>query len=483
MQTHSIRFELAGRPSRNKQFRIYMTVTVGKTRRKIGTPVFVNAKSDFNPKCKNNNWIRKSVPESTVWNAELFDILENARRKFCDLNNDNNVAVTADKVIDRINAKDKSDSFISFMINEQKNIYNSGSLGVWKKYNILVNKLQKYLGGKDLLMADINYDFVKDFDNYLHTLHNERQPSRLLHPNTIHELLKNLRAYINKAIAAQKIRPENNPFLTYRLKLVPTTKEKLNESEMMAIETVLLGKETLQWHVRNIFMFSFYCAGIRAGDVLQLRWRNIDKDRLTYQMGKNHKVRDIALVEQAQNILSYYRKKKSKPTDYIFPFLDSESEYAQFVTQEDRDTMPVEIKKDLFNKISGQEALLNKELSYIAKKAGITKKVTMHISRHSFAKIAKDEGTDNSAIQSMLAHSSLSITERYMGGFETAATDNALKKIFKNDESPKQKLIHKFVTLIKDEDEDFINTLFKDTKKIVDTRRKRAAAKIEKATT
>jgi len=133
MQTNSFRFELRNTPSRNGKFRILLTITVGGKRSRLATPIYVDAKTDFNSKCKNNNWIRKSVPESTVWNAELFDILENARRKFCDLNNDNNIAVTADKVIDRINAKDKSDSFISFMINEQKNIYNSGSLGVWKK--------------------------------------------------------------------------------------------------------------------------------------------------------------------------------------------------------------------------------------------------------------------------------------------------------------------------------------------------------------
>lgn len=192
-------------------------------------------------------------------------------------------------------------------------------------------------------------------------------------------------------------------------------------------------------------------------------------------MGKNHKVRDLVLVDQANKILGYYKKRTSPPTDYIFPFLDTNSEYAKYISMEDKDSMPLDIKKDLFNKISGQEALINKELGYIKKKAGITKKVTMHVSRHSFAKIAKDKGTDNSAIQNMLAHSSLSITERYMGGFDTEATDTALKKIFTNGETAKQKLIHNLVLLVQDEDEKFIKKICKDIKKAIEEKRIRNA--------
>lgn len=62
--------------------------------------------------------------------------------------------------------------------------------------------------------------------------------------------------------------------------------------------------------------------------------------------------------------------------------------------------------------------------------AGIEKKLSMHISRHSFARLAKVEGTDNSVLQSLLAHSSVAITEGYMGSFDTSTTDKALQNIF-----------------------------------------------------
>ena len=41
--------------------------------------------------------------------------------------------------------------------------------------------------------------------------------------------------------------------------------------------------------------------------------------RLHYQMGKNHKERDLLLVEQAIEILRHYQREDAKATDYIFP--------------------------------------------------------------------------------------------------------------------------------------------------------------------
>lgn len=59
---------------------------------------------------------------------------------------------------------------------------------------------------------------------------------------------------------------------------------------------------SMKWHTKNCFLFSYYCAGIRVGDLVQLRWRNVQNGRLNYQMGKNHKVKDLVLIDQAQEI-------------------------------------------------------------------------------------------------------------------------------------------------------------------------------------
>ena len=212
-----------------------------------------------------------------------------------------------------------------------------------------------------------------------------------------------------------------------------TIKDKLDIEEIKKIESLELTEGSLIWNCRNYFLFSFYCAGIRVGDLIQLRWENITPDsRICYEMGKNHKARDLKLVSQARSILMHYYKEDAKPSDYIFPMLDSNAMWAKATTQEEKDVMRAELKKVLFSQISAKTALINKELKKIAALAGIDKKISFHVSRHSFAKVAKQKGVDNSKVKELLAHSSLKITEGYMGNFDTAENDKALENIFED---------------------------------------------------
>ena len=66
--------------------------------------------------------------------------------------------------------------------------------------------------------------------------------------------------------------------------------------------------------------------------------------------------------------------------------------------------------------------------------AGIDTKISTHIARHSFAKAAKEKGLDNLKVQSLLAHSNINTTQKYMGEFETSANDAALEKVFEKDD-------------------------------------------------
>lgn len=147
-------------------------------------------------------------------------------------------------------------------------------------------------------------------------------------------------------------------------------------------------------------------------------------------MGKNHKDRDLELLPQALDILKHYYKEDAKPTDYIFPMLDNNEPWAAYVTQEDKDKMPADLKRRMFQVIGAKNALINKELHKMKEMAGIDKPISFHICRHSFAKMAKDKGLDNLEVKALLAHSNLATTQRYMGDFDTAHNDAALEKVF-----------------------------------------------------
>jgi len=88
--------------------------------------------------------------------------------------------------------------------------------------------------------------------------------------------------------------------------------------------------------------------------------------------------------------------------------------------------------KKLLNDVGSKNALINKYLKKIAVQAGITKNVSFHISRHSFAKIAKDKRVDNNHLKNLLGHSDIKITEMYMGSFETEETDKVMNSIFED---------------------------------------------------
>jgi len=260
----------------------------------------------------------------------------------------------------------------------------------------------------------------------------------VLNRNTVLNNMKRFRTLTRKAVKLGYLSADKDPFLNYEFHWLPTTKDKLESDEIDRIIKLDLEEGSMLWHARNCFLFSYYCAGIRVGDLIQLRWRNVEGGRITYQMGKNHKDRNNILVSQARAILKSYDHEGKQRDDYIFPLLTNDKPYAKHVTQNAKDTMSVELKTTLFNDISAKTALLNKYLKQIAELADIDKHLSFHVSRHSFARLAKERKTDSGVIQGLLAHSSIKTTEGYMGQFDTSVEDEAMEKIF--DTSEKSKL-------------------------------------------
>lgn len=428
-------FELNNRPSKNKTFAIQLRITQNKKHKRTKTSIELKNIRDFNPKAKQGNWIRTSEPNFKIWNAELERELEKAKQTYRDLKVDG--LATKEKIISTMVSEEKTASFIQYAKNRAKEILDSGGFRNWKKYHGFCNKLEAFLRSKnenirDLTFAELTPSLLVKFENYLRSLPNERQPDKKLHPNTIVVNFNIFKTLVNRAIAIDNyLKIDKNPFNTFSYKGVKTTKEKLNDEEISALETLPLQVNTPKWHSRNYFLFSLYCAGIRVGDFIQLRWSNIvDEERLVYQMDKNHKIRDIKLIEKAKKILALYCKDEVKSNDYIFPLLDSSAPYAKASTQREIDTMSPELKVMLLKNVEKKTSYINKYLSQVSKDAGITKKISFHIARHTFARIAKNSNIDNAIVQGILAHENSKTTDVYMGHFETSVYDNALDTIF-----------------------------------------------------
>ncbi|MBP7179665.1 MAG: site-specific integrase [Dysgonomonadaceae bacterium] len=441
----SFRFEInKSRPTRNKTYVIWLRITTDCKRKLVKTPIELNSAKDFNPKARQSNWVRSSEPRSAKWNDELASFLEKAKDTYKDLRQQG--VASSENISQKMLASEVSSSFLQYAKQRTNDILNEGGHRNYKKYNGFCNKIDNFLitqRKKDLLFAELTTSFLSKFEAYLHTLKNERNPEAKLHPNTIAINLNIFKTIINRAVEVDKIiTPEQNPFLGYKYtREVSTTKEKLNENEINKIEQLELKKNSTIWHCRNYFLFSFYLAGIRAGDLVQLRWRNVTPDgRLEYRMKKTKKDRSLFLHQKARNILSLYYKEETNPNDYIFPLLDNNANYAKAVTPQQIETLPTQELVNLHNAIGAKNALINKYLKKIAKLAEIDKNLSMHIARHSFAKIAKDNKVDNNHLKNLLGHSNIKITETYMGNFDTSETDEVMSSIFKQVNSDKAKL-------------------------------------------
>ncbi len=433
----TFRFELNGRPTKNKTYVVYLRVTVGGKRKLIKTMVEIARPSDFNAKCKGENWIRGGVRDAKVLNAQLADILAKAKETYKELDKEGEATTVA--LAKEMNTEVVSPSFLAFARERAQMIYDNGGWRNWRKYCGLINKLDAFRKKRrmaDITVADMTVELLTRFDNFLHKWENEREPGKLLHPNTIEVQFNILRTLVHRAIEVGIMEASKDPFLVFKYKGVKTVKEKLDDSEMERIINLELEEGSLIWHCKNYFLFSYYCAGIRAADLIQLRWGNVTTSgRLHYQMGKNHKERDLLLVEQAIEILRHYQRDDAKATDYIFPLLSNDTEYAGYVTQADKDRMRPELRHKMYQDISSKNALINKYLKKIAEQAEIEKPLSMHISRHSFAHIAQESGAESSAIKSILGHSNLATTERYMGSFDTSKTDETLRNVFAKKQS------------------------------------------------
>lgn len=430
----SFNFELDNKPSRDGRYRVLLRITQNRKHKRIKTSISLNRKSDWN---KIRKEVRQSEPNYKIWNDMLKKEMEKAKMQYLELKDYG--IVTPDKLKDELIASERPVSFLKYAQQRTQELIECGNIRNAKKYKTFCNKLELFLtngNGKvrDLSFGEITPSLVEDFYNFLMNLRNERNPDQVLHPNTVQTNLNIFRTLIKKAIEIDKLmKMDRNPFLAFKYKGVKTEKEKLNSEEIDLIIGLSLEENTPIWHCRNYFLFSYYCAGIRAGDFIQLRWCNISTDnRISYQMGKNHKTRDIKLPKQALDILELYRKNDSRPTDYIFPLLDNNAIYAKAVTQSEIDVLPSEIKNLLFNQISSKTAIINKYLKKIAVCAGINKNISFHIARHSFAKVAKEKGISTDVIQNILGHSKEETTKRYMGEIDNSECDKTMEKLFDN---------------------------------------------------
>lgn len=130
-------------------------------------------------------------------------------------------------------------------------------------------------------------------------------------------------------------------------------------------------------------------------------------------MNKNSKLLSLKIPEKVFPILDYYKSEKLNVDDFVFP----EMKKADFKNA-----------KDVYAKTKTATKKFNKYLVEVAKKAKVTKKVTMHIARYTFGYISEDK-IPLKTLQKLYRHSSITTTINYQANFIHKEADEALESV------------------------------------------------------
>jgi integrase/recombinase XerD len=157
---------------------------------------------------------------------------------------------------------------------------------------------------------------------------------------------------------------------------------------VLSADEVVRFLESVSSLKSRVALTTAYAAGLRASEVAGLRVADIDSARgvILVRHGKGGKDRHVMLSPQLLGVLRTYWR-LARPTTFLFPGRD-----------EDHPIDPT---------------VLHAACRSAVKAAGLTKRVTLHTLRHSFATHLLENGTDIRIIQVLLGHTNLSSTARY----------------------------------------------------------------------
>ncbi|MCF0049532.1 site-specific integrase [Dyadobacter sp. LJ53] len=348
--------------------------------------------------------VRKNYPNSVRLNALIAKRISELREKAIELETDKQ-EVTAN-FIKKSTKKAKAATFFIQAELYLTGLKNAGKYNQYTADKPRVKHFKEYLK-RDVPFQEIEVSTLEGFKTYVKNTLKLSERSAMNH-------LSMVRSVFSFARKDKIIKAEHSPFGKGKMiiKFPESGKIGLNVDEIKRLETATLPDRPN--HCRNLWLFSFYFAGMRVSDVLRLRWNDFQDGRLFYVMGKNDKAGTLKVPERASKILEQYLPFKTSNNDFVFPELKGVDTNDQFI-----------FKRTIAFKTSAIDKCLKKDVAPFAK---IDKTLTMHIARHSFATEAGDK-VNIQMLQKLYRHASIVTTVGYQSAFINKDADDALDAV------------------------------------------------------
>lgn len=248
------------------------------------------------------------------------------------------------------------------------------SMGNYGNWDSVLKHLKKYKGN-NVSFENVDVDFCEGFKHYLENVAKTKN-HKSLSSSSISSYFTKLRAALNKAVDDGIIL--KNP--SHKVS-IPKPIEK--EREFLTSEEVqALFKAECRYDIlKRAFLFSCL-TGMRWGDVHKLEWNQVQKE------GDNWKVN--------------FHQQKTKGLQY------------HYINKQARDLMGERVEGTglVFAGLRYSD-YMNTALLQWCLRAGITKHITFHCGRHTYATLQLTLGTDLFTVSKLLGHSEIRTTQIY----------------------------------------------------------------------
>jgi site-specific recombinase XerD len=179
----------------------------------------------------------------------------------------------------------------------------------------------------------------------------------------------------------------------YLLDQIPLPKRARRLPTVLSPDEVALLIDAAKNLMHRAILMTLYATGLRRAEVCRLKVADIDSERMVIHVreGKGGRDRDVLLSDKLLETLREYWR-WMKPRTWLFPGMVNNW----------RADIPIDTK------VVWQAVRAAKE------RAGITKRVSPHTLRHSFATHMLEAGADLRTIQVLLGHAKLADTTVYL---------------------------------------------------------------------
>lgn len=347
-------------------------------------------------------WDSKRSRVMPFYNARASIIRVIARRVACDVRLLDSIIVrfvnsgnrfTADDVVQKFQEVAVEHSFFRFMDKVIHQLKHLNKIRTAETYTSTLNSFIRFRSGNDITLEEITSDLMEEYEAFL--------KSEGVTMNTISFYNRILRAVYNRAVE-KELTSQRYPFRHVYTGIDKTVKRAISLKAIRRIKELDLSLRPNLDFARDMFLFSFYMRGMSFVDMAYLRDTDLQNGVLSYRRRKTGQQMFIRWEDCMQEILDKYPANR---LGYLLPIIRTpDRERTQY---------------------RNMQRLINNKLKEISALSGLHTNLTMYVSRHSWASIARNQHIPLSVISEGMGHDSENTTQIYLTSLDNSMIDAA----------------------------------------------------------